>query len=205
MSCFVVEKEAEGLSFGAKEKKLGIRCTETRDVLLQECEIPAQNLIGREGYAFRYAMETLHHSRVVVAASAVGLSQGAMDIALQYSTERIQFDNPIFSLQSIQHRLAEMSTRLEAGRQLAYSAARMVDLNHKEIPKFSAMAKSYCGENAFWIVNSAIQIMGGNGYMRDYPLEKMLRDARILSIFEGTTEIQKNLIAHELKREVKRK
>ncbi|MDY6969479.1 MAG: acyl-CoA dehydrogenase family protein [Spirochaetota bacterium] len=205
ISCFVVEKDTNGLSFSANEKKLGIKCTETREVILDECKIPIQNVVGKLGHAFMYAMETFDHSRAVVAASAIGLSQGALEIALQYSTERVQFDNPISSLQAIQHLLADMSIKVESGRHLAYTAARMVDMNCPELSKYAAMAKCYCGENAFWIVNSAIQILGGYGYMKDYPLEKMLRDARILSIYEGTTEIQKNVIAHELIKERKRK
>ncbi len=205
MSCIIVENGAKGLSFGAKERKLGIRCSETREVVLEDCEVPAENLVGKEGHGFRYAMETLHHSRAVVAASAVGLAQGAFEFALNYSTEREQFGSPISSLQSIQHMLAEMSTRVEAGRLLAYTAARMVDAKKPSHTKFSAMAKYFCGENAFWIANTAIQIMGGYGYMKDYPLEKMLRDARILSLYEGTSQIQMNAIAHDLIRQAKSK
>jgi acyl-CoA dehydrogenase len=205
MSCIIVEKGAKGLSFGAKERKLGIRCSETKEVVLEDCEVPAENLVGKEGHGFRYAMETLHHSRAVVAASAVGLAQGAFEFALNYSTEREQFGSPISSLQSIQHMLAEMSTKVESGRLLAYTAARMVDAKNPSHTKFSAMAKYFCGENAFWIANTAIQIMGGYGYMKDYPLEKMLRDARILSLYEGTSQIQMNAIAHDLIRQAKSK
>jgi alkylation response protein AidB-like acyl-CoA dehydrogenase len=205
MSCMIVEKGADGLSFGAKEKKLGIRCSETKEVILEDCEVPVENLVGKEGHGFRYAMETLHHSRAVVATSAVGLSQGAFEFALKYSTEREQFGSPISSLQAIQHMLAEMSTRVESGRLLAYTAARMVDAKNPSHTKFSAMAKYFCSENAFWIANTAIQIMGGYGYMKDYPLEKMLRDARILSLYEGTSQIQMNAIAHDLIRQVKSK
>lgn len=205
MSCFVLDKGMKGLSFGAKEKKLGIRCSDTREVILEDCVVPVDNLVGKEGHGFKYVMETLHHSRAVVAASAVGLSQGALEIALKYSTERVQFGNPISSLQAIQHMLAEMGTKIEAGRHLAYTAARMVDAKKPDHLKYTAMAKYFCGENAFWIANTALQIMGGYGYMRDYPIEKMLRDARILSIYEGTSQIQKNAIAHELIRWAKRK
>jgi acyl-CoA dehydrogenase len=204
MSCLIVENETSGMSFGAKERKLGIRCSETREVIFEDCEVPLQNLVGKEGHGFKYVMETLHHSRAVVAASAVGIAQGAFECALQYATEREQFGNPISSLQSIQHLLAEMSTRIESGRLLAYTAARMIDDKNPRHRKFSAMAKYFCAENALWVANTAIQILGGYGYMRDYPVEKMLRDARILSIYEGTSQIQMNEIAHELIREAKR-
>jgi alkylation response protein AidB-like acyl-CoA dehydrogenase len=205
ISCFIVEKNTRGLSFGAKEKKLGIRCSETRDVIFEDCEIPAENLIGKEGHGFKYAIGTFDHSRAAVAAGAVGLAQGAFETALKYAVERIQFDNPISSQQAIQHKLADMAATIEAGRHLAYTAARMIDMKHPSYQKYSSMAKAFCGENAFSIANSAMQILGGYGYMRDYPVEKMLRDAKILSIFEGTTEIQKNAIARELIKEVKSK
>jgi len=204
LSCFVVEKNTPGLSLGNKEKKFGIRCSDTRELILEECEVPAENLIGREGHAFRYAMKTFNSSRAVVAASAVGIAQGALEIALKYSNERIQFGNPISSLQSIQHLLADMTTKIEAGKHLAYTASRMIDQKHPSSFKFSSIAKYFCGENAFEVVNSALQIMGGYGYMRDFPIEKMLRDARILSIYEGTTQIQKNAIFHELLKEIKK-
>ncbi|HNR86797.1 MAG TPA: acyl-CoA dehydrogenase family protein [Spirochaetota bacterium] len=203
MSAFVVEKDTKGLSFGAKEKKLGIRCSETREVIMDNCEVPAENLIGRAGHAFRYAIATLDKSRPVVATSAVGLAQAAYEVAIKYSLEREQFGNPISSLQAIQHILAEMATRVETGRLLAYTACRMCDQEHPSMGKFSAMAKYQCGENAFWVANSALQIMGGYGYMRDYPIEKMLRDARILTIYEGTSQIQLNALAHELIRSAK--
>lgn len=204
LSCFVVEKGTEGLSFGAKEKKMGLRCSETREVILNNCIIPEENLIGREGHGFRYIMETLHHSRAVVAASAVGLSQGAYELAVKYTAERIQFNNPLNTLQSIQHILVDMATKIEAGRLLAYSAARMIDQRLPSHSKYSAMAKSFCGENAFWIAAEALQLMGGYGYMRDFPVEKMLRDARVLTIYEGTTQIQKNAIAKDIIRESKK-
>jgi alkylation response protein AidB-like acyl-CoA dehydrogenase len=204
ISCFLIEKGTPGMSFGPKEKKLGIRCSETREIILDNCEIPAENLLGREGHGFKYAMETLHHSRAGVAASAVGLSQGALDAAVKYAGERVQYGNPIISLQAVQHMLADMAIRLEAGRNLAYTAARMIDSNHQSHVKYSSMAKAFCGENAIWIANKALQIMGGYGYMRDYPVEKMLRDARILSIYEGTTEVQKNAICRDLIKESKR-
>jgi alkylation response protein AidB-like acyl-CoA dehydrogenase len=205
ISCFIVEKDSKGISFGAKEKKFGIRCSETREVILENCEVPAENLIGMEGHGFKYAIETFNHSRAIVAAAAVGLSQGAYEIAAKYAAERIQFDNPITSQQIIQHKLADMAIKIEAGRHMAYTAARMVDLKHPSHQKYSAMAKAFCGENAFWIADTAMQIMGGYGYMRDFPIEKMLRDARILSIYEGTTEIQKNAVSRDLIKEIKTK
>lgn len=203
ISCFVVEKGIDGLSFGAKEKKLGIRCSETREVIFENCEVPKENLIGKEGHGFRYVIETFNHSRAVVAAGAVGLAQGAYEIAMKYSTERIQFDNPISSQQIVQHKLVDMATAVETGRHLAYTAARMIDMKHPAHAKYSAMAKAYCGENAFRVADAALQILGGYGYMRDFPVEKMMRDARILSIYEGTTEIQKNAVFRDLLKEVK--
>ncbi|MBN2038529.1 MAG: acyl-CoA dehydrogenase family protein [Spirochaetes bacterium] len=203
ISCFIVEKDTPGFTFGAKEKKLGIRCSETRELIFEDCEIPAENLLGREGHGFRYALETLNHSRAAVAASAVGVAQAALEIAVNYASERIQYDNPISSLQVIQHKLADMSILVESGRHLAYTAARMIDMKHPSHSRYSTMAKAYCGENAFTVANTALQIMGGYGYMRDFPIEKILRDAKILSIYEGTTEVQKNAVFKDLMKEMK--
>lgn len=204
-SAFIVEKGTPGMEFGKKEKKLGIRASATREVIFNNCEVPAANLISREGMGFIVAMKTLDTSRPGVAAQAVGIGQGALDCALDYSRTRVQFGQPISSFQAIQHMLADMGTQIEAARSLAYAVARMVDSGAKSVSKESAMAKLFASDTAMKVAVDAVQIMGGYGYMRDYPVEKFMRDAKITQIYEGTNQIQRNVIAANMIKETLKK
>ncbi len=196
ISAFLVEKGTPGFSFGKKEDKLGIRCSETRQLIFEDCEVPADNLIGlSENKGFIHALHTLNASRPAVAASAVGLAQAAMDAAVHYAREREQFGVKIASFQAIQHMLADMAMKTEAARLLTYKAALMVEAGHKDQARASAMAKCFAADSAMAIATDAVQVFGGYGYTKEYPVEKMFRDAKILQIYEGTSQIQKNEIA----------
>lgn len=204
-TAFIAEKGMKGMSFGKKEKKMGIRASATREVIFDNCEIPAENVLGREGMGFIVAMKTLDNSRPGVAAQAVGIAQGALDYALEYSRTRKQFGQPISSFQAIQHMLADMGTKVEAARALTYSVARMVDKGSKSFSKEAAMAKVFASDTAMQVTTDAVQIMGGYGYMRDYPVEKYMRDAKITQIYEGTNQIQRNVIAANMIKEALQK
>ena len=193
-SAFVVEKGTPGFSFGKKEKKMGIRASATRELVFENCRIPKENLLSKEGMGFLAAMKTLDKSRPGIGAQAVGLAQGAIDECVDYARERRQFDQPIISFQAIQHMLADMDTQTEAARALVYAVARFVDSDPKDVSKASAMAKLFASDVAMKVTVDAVQIMGGYGYMREYPVEKMMRDAKILQIYEGTNQIQRNVI-----------
>jgi len=194
-SAFIVEKGTPGFSFGAKEKKMGIRSSATRELIFEDCRIPAGNLIGREGQGFLAAMKTLDKSRPGIGAQALGIAQGAYEEAARYARERVQFGKPISSFQAIQHMLADMATKIEAARALIYSVARFLDSGPKDMAVESAMAKLYASDMAMEVTVDAVQIMGGYGYMREYPAEKFMRDAKITQIYEGTNQIQRNVIA----------
>ncbi len=194
-SAFIVEKGTPGFDFGKKEKKLGIRASATRELIFSDCRIPKSNIIGREGMGFLVAMKTLDQSRPGIGAQAVGIAQGAMEEALEYSHQRRQFGQPISSFQAVQHMLADMATQIEAARALVYSVARYIDSGAKDIAKESAMAKLFASDVAMQVTINAVQILGGYGYMREYPVEKMMRDAKITQIYEGTNQIQRNVIA----------
>ncbi len=200
-SAFIVEKGTPGFEFGKKEKKLGIRASATRELVFNECKVPKANLLGREGMGFIVAMKTFDKSRPGVAAQAVGIAQGALDHAVKYSRERKQFGKTISSFQGLQFMLADMATEVEAARALTYSVARMVDTGAKDVSKVSAMAKLFASDVAMKVTTDAIQVLGGYGYMRDYPVEKYMRDAKITQIYEGTNQIQRNVIALELLKE----
>ncbi|MBN1225752.1 MAG: acyl-CoA dehydrogenase family protein [Deltaproteobacteria bacterium] len=200
-SAFIVEKGTPGFEFGKKEKKLGIRSSSTRELVFTDCKIPKENLLAREGMGFIVAMRTLDTSRPGIGAQALGIAQGALDEALDYARERTQFGKPISSFQAIQHMLADMATQIEAARFLVYGAARYVDSGAKDISKISAMAKVFASDVAMKVTTDAVQILGGYGYMRDYPVEKMMRDAKITQIYEGTNQIQRNVIALQLIKE----
>ncbi len=204
-SAFIVEKGAKGMEFGKKEKKMGIRASATREVIFTDCEVPAANLLAREGMGFIVALKTLDTSRPGVAAQAVGIAQGALDHALDYARTRVQFGAPISSFQAIQHMLADMGTQIEAARALTYSVARLVDSGAKGISKESAMAKLFASDVAMKVAVDAVQIMGGYGYMRDYPVEKYMRDAKITQIYEGTNQIQRNVVAANMIKETLKK
>ncbi len=200
-TAFIVEKGIPGFSFGKKEKKMGIRGSATRELIFDNCRIPKQNLLGKEGMGFIVAMKTLDQSRPGVAAQALGIAQGALDKALEYARQRIQFGHPISSFQAVQHMLADMAIQVEAARALVYAAARTIDSNAKNVSKISAMSKVFASDVAMKVTTDAVQIFGGYGYMREYPVEKMMRDAKITQIYEGTNQIQRNVIALQLIKE----
>jgi alkylation response protein AidB-like acyl-CoA dehydrogenase len=202
-SALIVEKGTPGFTFGKKEKKMGIRASATRELVFQDCFVPQQNLIGKEGMGFIVTMRTFDRTRPGVGAQGVGLAQGALDEAVRYAREREQFEKKIISFQAVQHMLADMATLVEAARALVYSIARYIDQseNPKEISKVSGMAKVFASDVAMKVTTDAVQIFGGYGYMRDYPVEKMMRDAKILQIYEGTNQIQRNVIGLELNKE----
>jgi len=200
-SCFIVEKDTPGLSFGKKEDKMGIRGSATREVIFQDCKVPKENLLGREGLGFIIAMKTFDHSRPGVAAQALGIAQRAIDEAVKYTHERRQFGQSISSFQGVQFMLADMATQLEAARALVYAAARMIDSGAKDIAKPSAMSKMYASDVAMKVTVDAVQLFGGYGYMREYPVEKLMRDAKITQIYEGTNQIQRSVIASALIKE----
>jgi alkylation response protein AidB-like acyl-CoA dehydrogenase len=202
-SALIVEKGAPGFTFGKKEKKMGIRASATRELVFQDCFVPQQSLIGKEGMGFIVTMRTFDRTRPGVGAQGVGLAQGALDEAVRYAREREQFGKKIISFQAVQHMLADMATLVEAARALVYSVARYIDQseNPKEISKVSGMAKVFASDVAMKVTTDAVQVFGGYGYMRDYPAEKMMRDAKILQIYEGTNQIQRNVIGLELSKE----
>ena len=200
-SAFIVEKDTPGFTFGKKEDKLGIRSSSTRELIFDNCRIPKENLIGRQGMGFIIAMKTLDKSRIGVGAQGVGVAQGAFDAAARFASERIQFGSPVISFQAIQHMLADMATHIEAARALVYSAAKFIDTGKKDVSKESAMAKLFATDVAMKVTVDAVQVMGGSGYMKEYPVEKMMRDAKILQIYEGTNQIQRNVIGQAIIKE----
>jgi alkylation response protein AidB-like acyl-CoA dehydrogenase len=201
ISAFVVEKDTPGFEFGKKEDKMGIRASATRELLFNDCRIPAENLLGREGTGLLAVMRTFDATRPGVAAQAVGIAAGAIDEAVSYATKRKQFGQSIASLQGIQHMLADMATEVEAARALLYATARMIDSGAGRTSKESAMIKLFASDTAVKVARRAIQVFGGRGFMHDYPVEKMLRDAKITQIYEGTNQIQRNEIALALIKE----
>jgi butyryl-CoA dehydrogenase len=201
-SAFIVEKETKGFSFGKKEEKLGIRASVTQELIFTDCKVPKENLILREGMGFILTMKTLDISRTGVAAQALGIAQAALDVAAKYAKERRQFDKPISSFQGIQWMLADMATEIEAARSLLYSCTREIDAGVKDVAKDSAMAKLFASDVAMKVTTDAVQILGGYGYMKDYPAEKLMRDAKITQIYEGTNQIQRNVVALELIKEM---
>lgn len=200
-TAFIVEKGMEGFSFGKKENKLGIRASATRELVFQDCKVPKENVIGREGLGFILVMRTFDRTRPGIGAQAVGVAQGALEAAVNYAREREQFERKIISFQAIQHMLADMAMQVEAARALVYAVARYIDSNPKDFSKVSAMAKVFPSDVAMKVTVDAIQIFGGYGYMKEYPVEKMMRDAKILQIYEGTNQIQRNVISLELIKE----
>ncbi len=201
-SAFIVEKGTKGFTFGKKEDKFGIRASSTRELIFTDCKIPKENLIAREGMGFIVTMKTFDMSRPGVAAQALGIAQGALELAVKYARERHQFGQPISSFQGIQWMLADMATEIEAARGLVYSTAKMVDAGIKDVAKESAMAKMYASDVAMKVTVDALQIFGGYGYMNDYPIEKYVRDAKITQIYEGTNQVQRNIIALKLIKEM---
>jgi alkylation response protein AidB-like acyl-CoA dehydrogenase len=204
-TAFIVEEGDPGFSYGKKETKLGIRASITSELIFNDCRIPADRVLSREGMGFVVAMRTFDQSRPGVGAQAVGVAQGALDEAAAFARVRKQFDKPIITFQAVAHMLANMATNIEAARALVYSVSRFVDSGAKDISKVSAMAKLFPTDVAMQVTTDAVQVLGGHGYMRDYPVEKMMRDAKILQIYEGTSQIQRNVIGQELNKEYGRK
>lgn len=200
-SAFIVEKGTPGFSFGKKEEKMGIRTSTTSELIFNDCKLPKENLLGKEGMGFIVTMKTFDMSRPGVAAQALGIAQGALDLALEYSRQRQQFGKPISSFQGIQFMLADMATQIEAARGLVYNTAKMIDSGNYKVAKESAMCKLFASDVAMKVSTDAVQIFGGYGYMRDYPIEKFMRDAKITQIYEGTNQIQRSIIATNLIKE----
>ncbi|HUP99686.1 MAG TPA: acyl-CoA dehydrogenase family protein [Aeromicrobium sp.] len=198
ISAFVVEKSDEGVSFGAPEKKLGIKGSPTREVYLDNVHIPADRIIGEEGQGFEIAMKTLDHTRITIAAQAVGVAQGALDYALDYAKEREQFGRPIADNQGLQFLLADMGMKTEAARQLTYAAAGKSERGDSDLTFFGAAAKCFASDVAMQVTTDAVQVLGGYGYTRDYPVERMMRDAKITQIYEGTNQVQRIVMARQL-------
>jgi alkylation response protein AidB-like acyl-CoA dehydrogenase len=198
ISAFIVEKNYPGFSVGRIEDKMGIKGSQTAELIFTDCEVPAENLLGGEGEGFRIAMRTLDRTRIGIGAQALGIAQGALDLAITYSKQRIQFNRPIADNQGIQFMLADMATKVEAARLLVYNAAEMVDRDDEHFGHYSAMAKLFASDSAMEVTSDAIQILGGYGYMKEYPAERMMRDAKITQIYEGTNQIQRLIIARAL-------
>jgi len=201
-SAFIVEKGTPGFTFGKKEDKFGIRASSTRELIFTDCKIPKENLLSKEGMGFIVTMRTFDMSRPGVAAQALGIAQGALELAVKYAKERHQFGKSISSFQGIQWMLADMATEIEAARGLVYTTAKMVDAGIKDVSRDSAMAKMYASDVAMKVTVDALQIFGGYGYMKDYPIEKYVRDAKITQIYEGTNQVQRNIIALKLIKEM---
>jgi len=199
-SAFLVEKGTPGFSFGKKEKKMGIRASATRELVFRNCVVPAENMIGREGLGFIMTMRILDRSRPGIAAQAVGIAQGALEAAVDYARQRVQFGHPIIAQPVVQNMLADMAIQVEAARALTYAAARMIDGGARKFTEESAMSKVFAADVAMKVTTDAVQVFGGAGYMRDYPVEKMMRDAKITQIYEGTNEVLRGAIAAELRK-----
>jgi len=179
---------------------MGIRASSTRELVFQDCLVPEENMIGREGAGFIMTMRLLDRSRPGIGAQAVGLAQGALEASVDYARQRVQFGHPIISIQAVQHMLADMAIQVEAARLLVYAAARTIDSGAKNFTEEAAMAKVFASDTAMRVTTDAVQIFGGVGYMRDYPIEKMMRDAKITQIYEGTNQVLRNVIAFELRK-----
>lgn len=200
IATFIIEKGTPGFSFGKKEKKMGIRSSATYELVFENCRIPKENLLGEEGQGFKNSMITLDYGRIGIASQALGIAQGAYEQAVKYAKERVQFDKTLAEMEVIQFKLADMATEIEAARLLVYQACHMAT-QHRPVSKYSAMAKVYASEVANRVTTQAVQIFGGYGYTRDYPVERMMRDAKITEIYEGTSEIQRIVIAANILKE----
>ena len=201
LSAFIVEKDFPGFRVGRAEDKMGIRASVQREIFFDDVEVPEENLLGREGQGFKVAMMTLDRSRPIVGAQALGIAQGAFEEAVKYAKQREQFGSPIISFQAIQFMLADMAIQIEAARALVYSVARFIDSGARNISKAAAMAKTFASDVAMRVTTDAVQVFGGYGYMREFPVEKYMRDAKITQIYEGTNQIQRLVIARALMRE----
>jgi len=198
ISAFVVEKSDEGFSFGEKERKLGIKGSPTRELFFENCRIPGDRIVGEEGQGLKIALQTLDHTRVTIAAQALGVAQGALDYAIGYIKERKQFGKPVSEFQALQFMVADMGMKLEAARQLTYAAAAKSERNDDDLGYFGAAAKAYASDVAMEITTDAVQLLGGAGYVQDHPVERMMRDAKITQIYEGTNQIQRLVMGRKL-------
>jgi alkylation response protein AidB-like acyl-CoA dehydrogenase len=198
ISAFVLEKDDAGFTFGPKERKLGIKGSPTRELLFDHVRIPGDRIIGEPGTGLKLALRTLDHTRVTIGAQAVGLAQGALDVALAYVKERSQFGKHLAEFQGLQFMLADMGMRLTAARQLVYTAAAMSERNDPQLPFFGAAAKCFASDAAMEITTDAVQLLGGAGYTSDFPVERMMRDAKITQIYEGTNQVQRIVMARQL-------
>lgn len=205
ISMFIIEKDSPGLSIGKHENKLGIRGSSTVEIILEDVRVPATNILGHEGMGFSIIMKTLDLTRIPVAAQALGIAQGALDYAISYTKERTQFGKPLFSFQGLQWMMADMTTQIEAARQLTYKAASLfenvpknLDRLSNELIRYSAMAKLAAADTAMKVTTDAVQLLGGYGFVKEYPVERMMRDAKITQIYEGTSQIQKVVISSTL-------
>ncbi len=197
INCLIVEKGAEGFAVGKKEDKMGIRASDTHSLMFADVKVPKSDRVGDDGFGFKFAMSTLNGGRIGIAAQALGIAAGAYELSVSYAKERKAFGKPIAEHQAIQFKLAEMKTKIEAARLLVYKAAKMKD-EHMDYVEAAAMAKLFASETAMWATTEAVQIHGGYGYVREYHVERMMRDAKITQIYEGTSEIQKLVIAREI-------
>lgn len=198
ITAFIVEKDFPGFHIGRVEKKMGIRGSPTAEIVLNDCRVPRENLLGREGEGFKIAMKALDYSRPVIASQAVGVAQAGLDFAVKYSKERVQFGGPIAQLQGIQFMLADMAAQVEAARALTYHAAALADEDSPQLSYIAAAAKLMASDVAMRVTTDAVQIAGGYGYMVDFPAERYMRDAKITQIYEGTNQIQRLVIARQL-------
>ena len=198
ISAFVVEDGTPGFHLGKIENKMGIRGSQTGELVFEDCAIPAANLLGKEGEGFKIALATLDRTRPGIAAQALGIAQGALDFAVHYAKQRIQFGKPIFDNQAVQFMLADMDIKVEAARRLIYHAGELMDAGVSRFSRESAIAKTYASDIAIEVTNDAIQVLGGYGYMKEFPVERMMRDAKICQIYEGTNQIQRVVIARAL-------
>jgi alkylation response protein AidB-like acyl-CoA dehydrogenase len=197
ISTFIVTPDLPGFSVGKKEDKMGLRASPTVQINFDGCRVPGDRLLGAEGQGFTYALQSLDHGRLGIAAQAIGIARAALEAAARYATERKQFGQPIASFQAIQFKLADMATRLTAARTLLHAAAAAKDRGER-VTRFSSMAKLFATETAMWVTTEAVQIHGGYGYVTDYPVERHFRDAKVTEIYEGTSEIQRIVIARDL-------
>ncbi len=197
-SMFIVDKGTPGFSFGKKENKMGIRASATTELIFQDCRIHKDQLIGREGLGFITAMKTFDHSRPGIGSQAVGIAQGALEEAVEFVKNRHQFGQTVSGFQAVQFMIADMATKLEAARSLIYATARMIDAGNKDFSMAAAMSKLTASDMAMDVTTDAVQLMAGSGYMKEYPVEKMMRDAKITQIYEGTNQIMRQIIGLEV-------
>lgn len=202
LSLFIVEKGMPGLSFGKKEDKMGIRGSVTRDVFLEDVIVPKENLLGNEGEGFKILMNVFNETRPVVGAQAIGIAKGAYEYSLKYITERKQFNRPLHKFQMVQAMIADMAMKIEAARLLVLKAAKLYDLNDPNLAVHASMAKCFASDVAMEVTTNAVQLLGGYGFIKEYPVERMMRDAKITQIYEGTNQIQRIIIAKQLLKNV---